>query len=328
MVRYVYEKCCHTVDCIIHSLTLFLTTILKLAGATLSGRPEARFEAYARAYAGCGKYTSTDYRRSYARLYEANACKTLATDDKWNQHFESRPQDIVGRTVRLEALEEEHVQIVHDITCGQVWNDSKPFDPNKLWAFRSCGPFETSDDLFESEVFQRQADEAAFAIVENVTESVIGVIILVKDDPKNLTIQMEPPIVKPSCEDSEEQMEACFLVMDRLFAHGYRRIQISVDAQDMASKQLARRLGFTQEGFFPKNMIVKDANRDSWVYGMINTDWNKGARAALFKKLHGAKMQRIDAANNVKEAELETQNTFLKEQKELEAQAADSKKKV
>jgi len=288
-------------------------------GATLSGRPEARFEAYARAYAGCGTHTSTDYRRSYARLYESTACKTLATDDKWNKHFESRPQDIVGRTVRLEALDEEHVQIVHDITCGEPCLDSKSFDSNKLWAFRSCGPFDNADELAESEIFQRQLDEAAFAIVNNVTESVVGVITLVNDDPKNLSIQMEPPIIKPNCEESPEQMEACFLIIDRLFAHGYRRIQMSVDAQDMASKQLARRLGFTQEGFFPKNMIVKDANRDSWVYGMINTDWNKGARAALFKKLHGANMQRVDAANNVKEAELETQQEFLKEQKEKEA---------
>lgn len=192
----------------------------------------------------------------------------------------------------------------------------KAFDPNKLWAFRSCGPFENATELAKSEIFTRQVDEAAFAIVDNVTENVVGLAILAKDDPKNLTIQMEPPIMKPSAEESQEQMEACFLLMDRLFAHGYRRIQMSVDAQDMASKQLARRLGFTQEGFFPKNMIVKDANRDSWVYGMINTDWNKGARAALFKKLHGAKMQQADAANNVKEAELEEQNNFLKGEKE------------
>lgn len=246
-------------------------TLYNNTGAILSGRPEARFEAYARAYAGCGTHTSTDYRRSYARLYESIACKTLATDDKWNEHFESRPQDVVGRTVRLEALGEEHKEIVYNITCGEVSYENKAFDPNKLWAFRSCGPFADSQELFESEVFQRQVDEAAFAIVDNVTERVIGVVILVKDDPKNLSIQLEPPIVMPAYEESEQQMEACFLLMDRLFAHGYRRVQMSVDAQDFASKQLARRLGFTQEGFFPKNMIVKDANRDSWVYGMINT---------------------------------------------------------
>lgn len=299
-----------------------------VTGATLSGRPEARFEAYARAYAGCGIHTSTDYRRSYARLYEATVCKTVETDQHWQAHFERRPQDVIGRTVLLQALDDqEHGEKIHAITCGNVHSGDKAFDPNKLWAFRSCGPFESAQDLMESEIFTRRIDEAAFAIVDNVTQAVIGIAMLVNDDARNLTIQMEPPIVKPSMEENPQQLEACFLLMDRLFAHGYRRISMSVDAQDVASKQLARRLGFTQEGFFPKSMIVKEANRDSWVYGMINTDWNKGARAALFQKLHGAKMQRADAANSKKEAELEEQNSFLKRQKEKE-QATAKKKKV
>lgn len=220
----------------------------------------------------------------------------------------------------MEALETaRHLETVHDITCGLAYLDGKAFDANKVWGFRSCGPFDTKEELAKSQVFQRQENEAAFAIVQNMTERVIGVIILTHDDPKNLSIQMESPIIKPSCEESQEQIEACFLLMDRLFAHGYRRVQISVDSQDFNSKRLALRLGFTQEGFFPKHMIVKDANRDSWVYGMINSDWTKGARAALYKKLHGSKMQKIDASNNAKEGELEHQQKVLKERKETAA---------
>jgi hypothetical protein len=154
---------------------------------------------------------------------------------------------------------------------------------------------------------------------------VIGVIHLTNDDPKNLSIQIEMPIIKPSSEESQEQMEACFLIMDRLFAFGYRRIQVSLDSQDTNNKNLALRLGFTQEGYFPKHMIVKNANRDSWVYGMINSDWQKGARSALFKKLHGATMQKADSINNAKEGELEQQQIFLKEKKKLEAAQAQKK---
>jgi RimJ/RimL family protein N-acetyltransferase len=298
-----------------------------LAGATIPGRPEARFEAYARAYAGCGVHPTTDYRRSYARLYEAIACQSRHNDDIWLKHFESRPQDIVGRTVRLEALEKDrHLNVVHDITCGMAYLDGKAFNANKVWAFRTCGPFDTKEQLAESEVFSLKANEAAFAIVENVTERVIGVIHLTHDDPKNLNIQIEMPILKPNSEESPQQMEACFLLMDRLFAFGYRRIQVSLDSQDMNNKKLALRLGFTQEGFFPKHMIVKDANRDTWVYGMINSDWQKGARSVLFKKLHGATMQKADAANNIAEGERETQQNFLKAKKKLEAEEEQKKK--
>ena len=86
------------------------------------------------------------------------------------------------------------------------------------------------------------------------------------------------------------------LLLDRLFAFGYRRVQICVDSQDVRGKRLPNRLGFTQEGEILKHMIVKDANRDSLIYGMLNSDWDYGARAFVFRKVHGDKMQKIDAA--------------------------------
>jgi hypothetical protein len=59
---------------------------------------------------------------------------------------------------------------------------------------------------------------------------------------------------------------------------------------------------------------------------MINSDWQKGARSALFKKLHGATMQKADAANNIAEGEKETQQKFLKAKKNLEAEDEQKKK--
>ena len=158
--------------------------------------------------------------------------------------------------------------------------------------------------------------------MEAVTDRVIGIIILSKDDPKNLNVQLELPIVKPSADGTVEQLEACFLVLDRLFALGYRRVQLTCDTQDAAGKKVAGRLGFTQEGMIPKHMVVKEANRDSNIYGMLNSDWDKGARAFLFKKLHGAAMLKADYANNAKEGELEEQERVLAE-KEAAKRAAE-----
>lgn len=134
---------------------------------------------------------------------------------------------------------------------------------------------------------------------------------------KNLKIQLELPIVKPSSEGTVEQMEACFLLLDRLFALGYRRIQIAVDSQDTIGKKVPARMGFTQEGQLPKHRISKEANRDSIIYGMLNSDWDKGARTFLFKKLHGENAQRADASNNLREGELEEQQRVLKEKKAM-----------
>jgi hypothetical protein len=131
--------------------------------------------------------------------------------------------------------------------------------------------------------------------MNTVTDRLLGVIQLTGDDPKNLKVQMELPIMGPYTDGSVEQMEACFILLDRLFAFGYRRVQMCVDSQDVRGKRLPNRLGFMQEGEILKHMIVKDANRDSLIYGMLNSDWDYGARAFVFRKVHGDKMQKIDA---------------------------------
>ena len=296
-------------------------------GAVLSGRPECRFEAYARAWAGCGRHVHRNYKRSYARLYEHIACATHGSDDKFRELYEARPQDLIGRLVRLEALEvDRHAGELHDITCGEAYFENKAFDPKEVWGFLNYGPFKKEEDLKECPIFHRQNNEAAFAIIENVTDRLLGIVMLTKDEPQNLSIQMETPIIKPSSAGGPEPIEACFLLLEKLFALGYRRIQMAVDSQDANNKKQAVRLGFTKEAELPKHMIVKDSNRDSTIYGMLNNDWENGARSFLYDKLHGTKLQKIDAANNKKETEIDEQTRQLAEKKKLAAEEEERAK--
>jgi len=89
---------------------------------------------------------------------------------------------------------------------------------------------------------------------------------------------------------------------------------------DTVGKRLSGRLGFTQEGTVCKDRIVKESNRDSIVYGLLNSDWDKGARMFMYKKLHGEKAMKVDKSNNEKENELEVQQKFLADKKVEEAE--------
>lgn len=267
------------------------------------------------------------YRRSYARMYESICCANHKSDEKYTELWKTRPLDIVGRYVRLEALEAgRHLSELYDLTSGEPALQNKAFDPEEIWSFQPEGPFASQQDMLKSFVFQRQSNEAAFAIVQSVTEQLMGAFFLTKDDPQNLTIQLEAPLMQPEQEGSPEQMEALFLMMDRLFAFGYRRIQICIDSQDVYKRKLATRLGFTMEGLLFKHMIIKEASRDSNIYSMLNSDWDKGARAALFSKLYGKKACQVDAANEKKEEELDEQNRQLAAKKLLEDAEAEASK--
>jgi hypothetical protein len=295
-------------------------------GPVLSGRPEARFEAYARGFAGCGPYVTLEYRRSYGRLYEAICCVSHQTDDKYATLFHERPFDIIGKYVRLETLNvDRHLVDLFHVTCGDAALEDKPYDANEVWGFLEDGPFESAKEMRESFVFQRQMNEAGFAIVHAVTDRVLGAVLLRGDDPKNLSIQLEPPMMQPIRDGTKEQLEACFLLLDRLFAYGYRRIQLSVDSQDAVNRKLCSRLGFNLEGRLYKHMVVKEASRDSSIYGLLNSDWKRGARVALFKKLYGTAAVRADAHNERTEDEFEERARGLKEQKEEALLAAKNK---
>lgn len=269
-----------------------------------------------------------NYRRSYARLYEAVCCMNHANEMKYEKHFRERPHDIVGKYIRLEALEKErHVKDVFLVTSGEQALSEKSYDPQEIWGFLEEGPFQNESSIRESFVFQRMQNEAGFAVVNSITEKVIGVVILRHDDPQNLSIQLEPPIVHPCREGTREQLEACFLLIDRLFALGYRRIQISIDSQDVTNGKLCKRLAFMSEGRLYKHMIVKEASRDSNIYSMLNSDWKKGGRGVLFKKLYGLAALRVDTANEKAEEELDERERVLDQQK-LEETERKTKKVV
>lgn len=252
-------------------------------------------------------------------MYEMIACKSHATDNQSKALYGSRPEDLIGRLVRLEALEiDRHAKDFHALSCGEAHLEHKPYNPKEIWAFLNYGPFKSVEELKESPIFVRKLNEAGFAIVENVSNRMIGVLLLNHDDPENLKISFEVPIVMPSFESRAEPIEACFLILDKLFALGYRRVELAVDSQDAARKRAASRLGFTKEATIPKHMVVKDANRDSVIYGMLNSDWTKGARNFLYKKLHGAKLLKLDEKNNKKEDEREERARLLAEKKNAE----------
>ncbi len=285
----------------------------------LSGRPEARFEAFARSYAGCGDHVALSYRRSYARMYEQICCENHSTDDEYGAMYKSNPETVVGKYLWLEGLDAtRHLDKVFAATSGDMYYHKNSYNPSEVWGFLEDGPFESPEALRKSFVFRHKEDQAGFCIIQSVTRRILGVILLSKDDPEHLSIQLEPPILAPFAVEGKEHLEACFLVMDRLFANGYRRIQLSIDAKDGQCSKLADRLGFTFEGCLLKDQIVKDASRDSNVYGMLNSDWEKGGRHALMRKLYGASTARADEAYNKKEEEQDEQQRVLTERKTAE----------
>src|SRR6266481_2853814 len=78
----------------------------------------------------------------------------------------------------------------------------------------------------------------------------------------------------PTLQRTRAATEALFLLlsyaMDEL---RYRRMQWRCNALNDKSRNAARRLGFRFEGIFYNHMVVKDRNRDTAWYSILDGEW-------------------------------------------------------
>jgi len=65
------------------------------------------------------------------------------------------------------------------------------------------------------------------------------------------------------------------------------------DTDNYGAKKTAERLGFTSEGVLRKHMVWREANRDTALYALTNSDWRDGAaehlEALVKQRLEGVK---------------------------------------
>jgi hypothetical protein len=69
--------------------------------------------------------------------------------------------------------------------------------------------------------------------------------------------------------------EAMFLMMKQIFTLGYRRYEWKCDALNAPSRKSAERLGFSFEGVFRQDTIVRGRNRDTAWFSIIDSEWQK-----------------------------------------------------
>ena len=138
---------------------------------------------------------------------------------------------------------------------------------------------------------------SSWAVVDKRTQMVIGVICLTNDDARNLTVEVGNVVTHVSYSSSVQLLEAMFLLMDRLFALGVRRIGAECDELDFERKKLLGGnggLGFEFEGIARKAGIRLGSNFDAVKFSFVNSDWEEGGRNRLYLKLWGAKAVSVE----------------------------------
>jgi len=182
---------------------------------------------------------------------------------------------IEGAHCRLEPLDAaRHAAALHRAYAAD------PAGAN--WTYLPYGPFATLADYQAwLALKQRAGDEHFYAIVDPRSDAPVGVAAWLRISPQTGSIEVGHLSYSPALQRTIASTEAMYLMMRRVFDDwGYRRYEWKCDSLNAPSRATARRLGFRYEGVFRKLLVVKDRNRDTAWFSIVDDEW-PGLRAAF-----------------------------------------------
>ncbi|ETW97883.1 MAG: hypothetical protein ETSY1_21000 [Candidatus Entotheonella factor] len=187
---------------------------------------------------------------------------------------------LTGHLVRLEPLVvERDAQPLFAASNGDPISIGEravgAYDADALvWRYMSGGPFDTIDDFIASLHRQVGAPNAlCLCVFDLASNRQIGVTNLMNNAPADLKIELGGIWYSPVIQRTGANTEATYLMLKHAFGLGYRRIEWKCHDQNERSRQSALRMGFTFEGIQASHMIVKDRNRDTAWFRMLDTEW-------------------------------------------------------
>lgn len=177
-----------------------------------------------------------------------------------------------GRYVRLEPLELRHAPDL--LTASQ--GDGVP--ERYRWLFEYA-----PESLAEAEDWIGRANASGdryVAVVDKASGKALGRQGWMRIFPEHASIEIGGVYWGPEMARSRLATEALFLFARHAFDDlGYRRFEWKCNNRNEPSKRSAERFGFSYEGLFRQDRIVKGESRDTAWFSMIDGDW-PGIRAA------------------------------------------------
>jgi RimJ/RimL family protein N-acetyltransferase len=99
-------------------------------------------------------------------------------------------------------------------------------------------------------------------------------------EPAHGVVEVGNIMLAPGLQRTRAATEAMYLMASHVFDQlGYRRYEWKCNAQNEPSRRAALRLGFSFEGIFCQHMVIKDRNRDTAWFAMLDRDWPERKRA-------------------------------------------------
>lgn len=163
---------------------------------------------------------------------------------------------------------------------ADLWDAAQSADPS--WAYLKYGPFSTEEALAAHiDRIGGVERQPFFAVIPASSGKAEGWLSFCDIAPGDAALEIGSIWFSPRLQRTRAATEAVFLMMRHAFALGYYRVVWRCNVLNAASMRAARRFGFTHEGTWRGDSIVKGCRRDTAWFSILRPEWP--ARRALYE---------------------------------------------
>ena len=195
----------------------------------------------------------------------------------WTPCLRPGTKTLHGGLVRLEPLDwVAHGNGLFAAVGGEANAD--------IWRYMPIGPFAHFDDFRRRLDASRAEQQWQTMVIRDAGSSgdVLGMASYMRIREAHGSVEIGCVAFSRRLQRSTLATEALMLMAQHVFDElGYRRYEWKCNDANLASKRAAERFGFTFEGVFRNDMVVKGGSRDTAWYSIIDAEW-----FAIRKALH------------------------------------------
>lgn len=174
-----------------------------------------------------------------------------------------------GNHCQLELLQDHHAAELH-----AAFAHVSP----SLWTYLPYGPFKTLDDYEQLIVDLNQDDRKqcfTYCIKSAEGDQTLGFCAYLRMAPQFGSIEIGHISFSPLLQKTTAATETLFMLIDAAFMLGYRRVEWKCNDLNAPSIAAAKRFGFQYEGTFRQAQVVKERNRNTAWFSILDHEWEK-----------------------------------------------------
>lgn len=184
--------------------------------------------------------------------------------DGWAPPATPPRETIAGRLVTLEPLDAD----AHAPGLAGSFHDA----PASLWTYLSTGPFRSTEQFAAwIDAISDLDDWLPYAVI--VDGVPVGFLSYMRIDAAAGVIEIGSIGFAPMLQRTTAATETLYLLLQRAFELGYRRLEWKCDALNAPSRRAAERFGFRYEGTFRQATHYKGRSRDTAWFAILDSEW-------------------------------------------------------